>query len=349
MSDLILGIDTSTTVSVGLARGGEILRSYSTADTRSHVESLVPVIEKVMGGVPVGDLTAIAVGMGPGPFTGLRVGIVAATTLASTLGIEVIRVCSLDVLARQYVQFSGGGDFLTCIDARRKEVYWARYDAQGRRVDGPDVSRPVELPDLDCYGPGTPSFCVPVTESTIPPATSFCGAERLAESRLNSRTTSQSGPCESRWRAPQGDSSGDSTIPPATSFCGANPHRHSAEQSQNPLPHQPRHSAERSDSQNPDSTVEQPRSLDPATEPVLRSVPARLAVRRVTVLGVHGGDDSVGVQGDSSGDSMVLDAGVLAAFARTFVDVGPTPLYLRHADAIPSAGVKSVLPVVADE
>ena len=93
------------------------------------------------------DLTKIAVGVGPGPFTGLRVGLVTARTMGEVLGIEVAGVCSLDVLARQS---SLQLPVAVATDARRKEIYWALYDgpaADGsrRRLEGPAVDKPAEV------------------------------------------------------------------------------------------------------------------------------------------------------------------------------------------------------------
>ena len=99
----------------------------------------------------MGDLTGIAVGTGPGPFTGLRVGMVTAVTMGHALGIPVHGICWLDVLAQQAVA-SGrarGPRLLVATDARRREVYWATYAvAEGRaeREDGPAVDRPAEVP-----------------------------------------------------------------------------------------------------------------------------------------------------------------------------------------------------------
>jgi len=99
-------------------------------------------IAKVMAdaGASRADLTAIAVGVGPGPYTGLRVGVVTARVLGAVLGIPVHGVCSLDVIAAATsLAAVPGREFLVATDARRKEVYWARYDAAGRRLEGPGV------------------------------------------------------------------------------------------------------------------------------------------------------------------------------------------------------------------
>jgi tRNA threonylcarbamoyladenosine biosynthesis protein TsaB len=80
------------------------------------------------------------VGVGPGPYTGLRVGVVTARVLGAVLGIPVHGVCSLDVIAAATsLARAPGREFLVATDARRKEVYWARYDATGRRLEGPGV------------------------------------------------------------------------------------------------------------------------------------------------------------------------------------------------------------------
>jgi len=92
------------------------------------------------------DLTAVAVGVGPGPFTGLRVGVVTARTLGFVLDIPVYGVCSLDAVALEVVGSGTAHDsFLVATDARRKEVYLASYDADGRRLEGPVVTRPAEV------------------------------------------------------------------------------------------------------------------------------------------------------------------------------------------------------------
>jgi tRNA threonylcarbamoyl adenosine modification protein YeaZ len=144
---LVLGIDTSTpAVSVALVdlEGGTRAESV-VVDARRHGELLVDGIAAVLreAGVDRRDLGAIAVGLGPGPFTGLRVGVVTAATLSDALRIPAYGTCSLDGL--------GAGERVAMTDARRREVYWARYDAAGARVDGPGVSKPADLVD-DLHG-----------------------------------------------------------------------------------------------------------------------------------------------------------------------------------------------------
>ncbi|CAB4726017.1 MAG: tRNA (adenosine(37)-N6)-threonylcarbamoyltransferase complex dimerization subunit type 1 TsaB [Actinobacteria bacterium] len=148
---MLLTFDTATPlVSVALHDGDrdEIVVELSSERAMKHGEDLAPLIESALGraGAVRQDVTAIGVGVGPGPFTGLRVGLVTARTLAFVLEIPVYGICSLDVLALEAVD-SGvvSGDFAVATDARRKEVYWAMYDADGRRLDGPVVDRPATL------------------------------------------------------------------------------------------------------------------------------------------------------------------------------------------------------------
>ena len=148
MSEYILGIDTSARVSVGLADGDKVLVSRVVGDTRSHVELLAQTVAEVVAeaGVTLSDVGRIGVGVGPGPFTGLRVGIATALVLGEALDVPVTGVCSLDAVGLAADAF--GGEFVVVTDARRHEVYWARYDASGLRVAGPFVSSPNDLPGL---------------------------------------------------------------------------------------------------------------------------------------------------------------------------------------------------------
>jgi tRNA threonylcarbamoyl adenosine modification protein YeaZ len=151
---LVLALDTSTVVNVGLARGDQVLATATAADRMAHVEQLMPLVSECVdaAGVPVGDLGRLIVGLGPGPFTGLRVGVVTAQVLSYTLGLELRGVCSLDVLAMQFGGASPGA-FVVATDARRREVYWARYSPAGVRIGEPAVSRPSDVPRLPVIGP----------------------------------------------------------------------------------------------------------------------------------------------------------------------------------------------------
>jgi tRNA threonylcarbamoyl adenosine modification protein YeaZ len=144
---LLLGLDTATpAVTVALHDGGQPLAQLVTVDAHRHAELLAPAIAKVIAdaGASQRDLTGIVAGVGPGPFTGLRVGLVTARVLGDALGIPVYGLCTLDVIAADVD--AGGGEFLVATDARRRELYWARYDGAGRRTAGPEVAKPALIP-----------------------------------------------------------------------------------------------------------------------------------------------------------------------------------------------------------
>ena len=146
---MLLALDTSTPlVSVALLDDGEVVDAATSEQPMKHGEQLAPMITAALDRVGAirQDVTAVAAGVGPGPFTGLRVGLVTARTLGLALGIPVYGVCSLDVLALRAVLSGVDEPFLATIDARRKELFWASYDDEGRRLDGPHVDRPSELP-----------------------------------------------------------------------------------------------------------------------------------------------------------------------------------------------------------
>jgi tRNA threonylcarbamoyl adenosine modification protein YeaZ len=180
---MILAIDTSTsaiTVAVGTIddTGAATIRdARSVIDARAHTERLAPLIADALSAAGIGprDLTAIVAGTGPGPFTGLRVGLVTAATMGHALGVPVHGVCSLDALARTVLALGDAApaEFVVATDARRKEVYWARYAVSPpasapastaaqpspalfpnatvvpgvRAVSEPAVERPADLPE----------------------------------------------------------------------------------------------------------------------------------------------------------------------------------------------------------
>ena len=146
LGPVLLAFDTATSqVTVALHDGEDVVAAYSASEAMRHGEMLAPGIAAVLGqvGAISQDVTAIAVGVGPGPFTGLRVGLVTARTMAFALDIPVYGVCSLDVVAAEAMD-GGLTDFVVATDARRKEVYVASY-AAGRRVSGPDVAKPADV------------------------------------------------------------------------------------------------------------------------------------------------------------------------------------------------------------
>jgi tRNA threonylcarbamoyladenosine biosynthesis protein TsaB len=145
---VLLAFDTSSpTVTVGLHDGTDVVAHLVSTETMRHGEQLTPLIDQALRqvGITARDLTAIAVGVGPGPFTGLRVGLVSARTMAFVLQVPVYGVCSLDALAVEAVETGTvSGSFVVASDARRREVYLATYDEAGLRVTGPDVLRPAD-------------------------------------------------------------------------------------------------------------------------------------------------------------------------------------------------------------
>lgn len=131
---LLLAFDTSTpAVTVALSTG----EAETVVAPNRHGELLAPLVHRLLGGRRPG---AIVVGLGPGPFTGLRVGIMTARAMGHALGIEVHGACSLDALAAPHTAVA--------TDARRREVYWATYDAHGVRTDGPHVGKPADVAEV---------------------------------------------------------------------------------------------------------------------------------------------------------------------------------------------------------
>ena len=145
--NVVLAIDTATpAVTAGVVRRGaagvEVLGERVTVDPRAHAEQLTPNVLAALAdaGVGMAGLDAVVVGCGPGPFTGLRVGMATAAAYGHALGLPVFGVCSLDAIGVDTT-----GDVLVVTDARRREVYWARYHG-GVRVEGPAVNAPTDVP-----------------------------------------------------------------------------------------------------------------------------------------------------------------------------------------------------------
>jgi tRNA threonylcarbamoyl adenosine modification protein YeaZ len=144
---LVLALDTSTpavTAALGEVTDSAMkgLAERRTVDPRAHGERLAPQIQLVLeaAGVRPRELAAIVAGVGPGPFTGLRVGLATAAAMGQALGIPTYGICSLDALGRA----AGPGRVLVATDARRREVYFATY-ADGVRVTGPEVAKPADV------------------------------------------------------------------------------------------------------------------------------------------------------------------------------------------------------------
>jgi tRNA threonylcarbamoyl adenosine modification protein YeaZ len=140
---LVLALDTSTpATSVALVGDDGMLDERIEIAVNRHGELVAPLIDQLVrnAGVDLHDIDVVAVGVGPGPFTGLRVGLASAISLGDALGVPTRGVCSLDAVAFAADRPWAEG-FVVATDARRKEIYWARY-AGGARVEGPHVDRP---------------------------------------------------------------------------------------------------------------------------------------------------------------------------------------------------------------
>lgn len=182
---MLLGFDTATPrVTVALWDDGQVVGRSDSDEAMRHGELLGPGIAAALddAGASRRDIRAIAVGVGPGPFTGLRVGLVTARTLGWTLGVPVHGVCTLDVMA---AEVKGLAEFAVASDARRKEVYFARY-REGVRIDGPIVDKPdVLATDLPVAGQGAalyPTAFPHAVDVGFPDAGALCRI--VAEGRI---------------------------------------------------------------------------------------------------------------------------------------------------------------------
>ncbi|WP_131742061.1 tRNA (adenosine(37)-N6)-threonylcarbamoyltransferase complex dimerization subunit type 1 TsaB [Actinomadura roseirufa] len=193
---LVLAFDTATAaITVALYEWvpgeGAVRRGTAEAvDRRRHTELLTPSIARVLAeaGAAPETLSAIAVGVGPGPYTGLRVGLITARAMGEALGVPVHGFCTLDVIAWATRRDE---PFAVATDARRKEVYWARYDTFGSRVSGPAVGPPGDVRegapgDLPVVGEGAALYPEVLggadPEPLLPTAASLA---ELAVSRLS--------------------------------------------------------------------------------------------------------------------------------------------------------------------
>ncbi|NUW30436.1 tRNA (adenosine(37)-N6)-threonylcarbamoyltransferase complex dimerization subunit type 1 TsaB [Nonomuraea sp. SMC257] len=184
---LVLAFDTATpAVTAALHDGERVLAESTTIDARRHGELLAPTIQAVLAeaGASLRDVTAVVAGSGPGPYTGLRVGLMTAQALATTLAIPAYGICTLDAVA-----YGSGRDepFIAATDARRKEVFWARYADRRTRVSGPAVDRPADVPveGLPVAGAGAVLYPDALGEPLDPPypyagALAGLAVERLA-------------------------------------------------------------------------------------------------------------------------------------------------------------------------
>jgi tRNA threonylcarbamoyl adenosine modification protein YeaZ len=189
---LLLALDTATpAVTVALHDGTDVVAASSQVDARRHGELLLPAVDRVLAeaGTRLDAVTGIVVGIGPGPYTGLRVGLMTADTFGLALGVPVHGLCTLDGLAYAAgVEGTAEGPFVVATDARRKEVYWARYEDSRTRATEPAVDRPAEIAELVAGLPavGAGALLYPDTfpDARAPEHVSAAALAALAAERL---------------------------------------------------------------------------------------------------------------------------------------------------------------------
>jgi tRNA threonylcarbamoyl adenosine modification protein YeaZ len=148
---VILAVDSSGATGVAVvAPDGEIRMERVHDDPRAHAEAIGPLLDEALRAVGAGAITAVAYGVGPGPFTGLRVGMAAARMAALALGVPELPVLSHDALA---VATGRTGPFVVSTDAKRRERYFTPYsglDDRGLpvRTAEPAVGAESAMPDL---------------------------------------------------------------------------------------------------------------------------------------------------------------------------------------------------------
>ncbi|MDQ0788649.1 tRNA (adenosine(37)-N6)-threonylcarbamoyltransferase complex dimerization subunit type 1 TsaB [Streptomyces sp. B3I8] len=188
---LLLALDTATpAVTVALHDGTSVVASAGQVDARRHGELLLPAVDRVLAeaGTRLDAVTGIVVGVGPGPYTGLRVGLMTADTFGLALGVPVYGLCTLDALAFEAADAGVSGPFVVATDARRKEVYWARYDDPRTRTTEPAVDRPADLADavagLPAVGAGAALYPDTFPDVRGPAHVSAAALASLASERL---------------------------------------------------------------------------------------------------------------------------------------------------------------------
>ncbi|WP_405892952.1 tRNA (adenosine(37)-N6)-threonylcarbamoyltransferase complex dimerization subunit type 1 TsaB [Streptomyces sp. NBC_01527] len=188
---LLLAVDTATpAVTVALYDGAAVVAESSQVDARRHGELLLPAVDRVLGeaGTGLDAVTAVVVGVGPGPYTGLRVGLVTAATFGSVLSVPVHGLCTLDALAYAAGRSGLEGPFAVATDARRKEVYWARYEDPRTRTGEPAVDRPADIAEqlagLPVVGAGAALYPDAFPDARGPEHVSAGALAALAAERL---------------------------------------------------------------------------------------------------------------------------------------------------------------------
>ncbi|MDR1118995.1 MAG: tRNA (adenosine(37)-N6)-threonylcarbamoyltransferase complex dimerization subunit type 1 TsaB [Bifidobacteriaceae bacterium] len=169
----VLGITAAAASAAGLWAPGAAPHRLASPDPRAHVESMIPLVRDLLGaaGLAPADLGAVAVGRGPAPYTGLRIGLATARTLGFALGIPVWGVCDLDVLAADAaarLQPPPGATLVAAVDAKRREVYWARYRVAAA---GKSALSPRPRPKLKAGEPGSVAASWPASAAPAPSPT----------------------------------------------------------------------------------------------------------------------------------------------------------------------------------
>lgn len=208
---LILCIETGTNIcSVGIARDGELVSLRESVEGRDHAKHVGVFVDELLRetGVMPDELDAVAVGMGPGSYTGLRIGVSFAKGLCYGLQIPLVAVGSLDALAQVAIEDNEAGiltveawdDAVLCpmVDARRMEVYTRLYNAQGEPLSEVSAEVVDEYTFADVrrdrqlviFGNGAEKCCEVLSDATyINVAPSARGLARLAEQRLQAGQT----------------------------------------------------------------------------------------------------------------------------------------------------------------
>lgn len=178
---VILAIDTSAGTSVAVVKDGHVLAEHSVADTMRHAEVVGQLILECLtsAGISAADVTAVVAGMGPGPFTGLRVGIAAAEAFAVGAGVVLLPMVSHDGIAAAHFASATQGPITVVTDARRRELYWSTYSGLNdhglpERISGPNLAKQGEVPSLV-----SGLFPLTVNAAEVPAGALAVVAERL--------------------------------------------------------------------------------------------------------------------------------------------------------------------------
>ncbi|MHC6177260.1 tRNA (adenosine(37)-N6)-threonylcarbamoyltransferase complex dimerization subunit type 1 TsaB [Glutamicibacter sp. X7] len=181
MNGIYLTIDSSAHASVALvdAVNGTVLAERTSPAPNDQTETLNAYVAELLDDQQIqgSALAGIIVGVGPGPFTGLRVGLVAARTFAYVWSVPLHGVMSLEALVQRVLDadVQVPSEFIVAADARRRELYWARFDASGALLDGPHVGAAETLPSVPVYGPGAGLYQEQLAQAGAQPVADSAG------------------------------------------------------------------------------------------------------------------------------------------------------------------------------